>query len=286
MRRSVFALSLAGGLLGAVAVDTVLQPLHGDGVLREAWAVWGTLGIVVACTTLLLWLALRVALRETEAVRARTFMSCTLFGWLNCPVSLVVAAVTLGPFIPYGPAVEDLFAVMIFAGILGAILGLFVAIPIGMLYGLVAIYPAVRLRRLMSRPSHDAAARARWTVGITVTVASAIGAIVAAGNGIFGVTHVAPPIPLALMLVGIGLAISGWRAIRRHARLEEAIRAGALEGWERVPIDELGEAAEALLPLSGEVSDQPGHALVRLLPSRGRGAYRTASPRVPWALVD
>lgn len=251
---SVVALALAGGALGAVAVESVFRGLG------------SILAATFVCTTLLFGAALVISLRSSESVYSRTLIASTLLGGLNGPAVLILAG-WLG-----GPRAGDYLSPAICVGPL-------VGIPLGALYGAVALVGTRRLRNLLDRPTLTAHLAAQETVGATVFGAALVGLIAALQ---FETTQTVwlPPILLAL-----GAALAG-QAFFREVRVRRFAANPKDPNYERVALSSLGLDRAALLPLDEDVSPNASHVLVSLRAPTGDGAYRAVVERIPLALVD
>jgi len=217
-------------------------------------------------TTLLLGAALLLGLRKPTNVGARTFLACSVLGWLNCPLVLSTVALFKG---------ESSGAALLG----GLCLGIFVAAPLGMLYGGVSLFATRRLRRLRDHPTLTAHLSALATVGFTVLGASLLGAVVVMTDGAT-LTAWVPP-----LLASVGLAFALVSHFGRW-RIRRALFDGGIAGLSRVPLSSLGWTPTDLLPLDEQVTPEADHALITLSRSAGDGAYRAGTQRVPLALVD
>lgn len=283
VRRSVWALAVAGGLFGAVAVEALFTPF---GAARFYEAPGPLLALVAVCTTVLLARALQVGLSRRLGVGPRTFWSCAMHGWLNCPVTVgalgVAALVVNGSSLGLGHVARTLFVLLSTA----AVLGFFIALPLGMLYGVGSLFAVKRLRRLLDRPSHDAWARAAWAVGVTLLFGGAFCTVVVLMTQRLHPVVVPAWAPLLLAWVGAGLALHAHLTQLRIDRVLDAALVDGLAGFVRVPREQIGSEAAQLLPLTQDVSAHPKHVLVRITRGWQGGAYRAAPVRQPWALVD
>lgn len=269
---SVVVLALAGGMLGAVAVEPFAEILSiptFDASADEPEVVAKARLIQMSTTvwtTLLLGGALLLGLRKTEHVEGRTFLACALLGWLNSPLVLASTEALDGDF--------DLLGAL--GG--GLCLGVFSGLPLGALYGAVALFATRRLRKLIDRPTLTAHLAAQQTVGVTVLVASALGLVVALG--LDSRTVWMPPLLLVTGSVLTGGAFFRAARIRRFAANPKG------PSYERVPLSSVGLDRDALLPLDETVSPEASHVLVSITGPKGDGAYREGAERVPLALVD
>ncbi len=286
------ALALSGGLLSTIAIEVLVAPFGDSGLL--AWP--GKRGLALAvtgvCTTLLFGLALHRALRRPRT--ACVVSLCAALGWLNTPLSLATfTALASWPVLgrplvdsDWGRDPSGLAGALLAAVVFGGMLGIVTGLPIGTLYGWVAVAPSRRLAALFARPSHDLAARAAHAVAVPVLGASVFATAVALALVRYAHPMVSPLVPAALGAVALAVLLASRRHARQVAKLTAQLTEGQVPGFVRVPREELGDAADDLLPLSGEVSDAPSHVLCRVEGTHGAGAYRAGVARVPFALID
>lgn len=285
VRRSVWALAIGGGLFGATFVEALFAPFSPYRLARVS-APAPLLALVAVCTTVLLARALSVGLSHRRGVGPRTFWSCALHGWLNCPVT--VGSLGLAILLVHGGSIgavhiaRSLFVLLSTA----AVLGFFVALPLGMLFGASSLFAVRRLRRLIDNPSHDAWARAAWAVGVTLLFAGAACTVVVLMTQRHHSVTIPAWAPLSLAWVGAGLALHAHLVQQRIDHVLDAARAGTLSGFARVPRAQIGDEAGDLLPLTQDVSPRAGFVLVRTRRGWTGGAYRAAATREPWALID
>lgn len=278
---AIVALALAGGALATIGVEELVYGLNepfgfdeeGQPTAEELHRGSVPYLVCVAISTpVLLTLALCLGVLRTSWVGTRTSAACAVLGWLNCPASLVLHAFLFSNGEPWSSAAGALFT--------GLIFGLVFATPFGVLYGAVSIFATKRLRSLLDRPTLSAKIDALTTVAITVLGAATFATLIAAARREPIVPWQAPALLAAVAALSLSLALL------RARWLQKLMHDPARAGLHRVSLDELGVDPAALLPLHPGVAPTASHALVRVLPASGDGAYRQAPARVAVALVD
>ncbi|MEZ4340750.1 MAG: hypothetical protein R3B82_29360, partial [Sandaracinaceae bacterium] len=223
---SVVVLALAGGLFGMVAVEPLARELFGgfgfDGpapdreddvlVILAATGFW---------TSILLAAALGYGLWDRERVTRRTVLACGVLGWLNCPIVLGTASITGGEPTAASGAVFG-----------GLCVGIFVAFPLGLLYGVIGMLATRRLRPLLDRPTLTAHVAAERTVGLTVAAASGFGVLATTMFPLHFTAWVTP----VLGVVGLAVTFHAWH---RAAALRAFARAPDDPSFARVPLADL-----------------------------------------------
>ncbi|MGE0784949.1 MAG: hypothetical protein AB7S26_04615 [Sandaracinaceae bacterium] len=277
---SVVALAIAGGALASIAVAPMLEQLYASsvdpGMHTVPFYVEALLydsAIVAATTATLLALALALALRSKKTA-AWTILLCVLFGWLNAPAFFLTRALVVADRTGR-VSLSDLPSALLIMLLIGLIPGA----GLGFLYGFTAAFATVDLRDLLDRPSFALRLEAQRIVGLIVLVAASI--------GLLARVRFAEHIPWAIpwTVAGLGLLLYVQARVRR-TRMVALTKNPTAHGYERVPLDELGIDRDAVWPLHGEVSVDAAYVLVKRAPESGRGGYRSASVRIPIALVD
>jgi len=273
VRVSVAALALAGGLLGALAIEPLGPTLFdsfdsfaiGDPRPPASAQLVPVIVATALITTLLLALALAFGLRHTGRVRVRTVLACLILGWVNAPLVLVVGLLPEG----LERSMEGAVLGMMCAGVV-------IGAPLGLLYGVVATAAAERLRKVLDRPTLASHTVAQRTVGATVMAGSVVGLIIVA-TGLAPFTSWTAPL---LLLIGGALFGDAWFRARRLRRI-----AADDPAYQRIAASDLGIDPASLLPLDDNVPEDAEMVLVHVTASE-QGAYRAGETRVPIALVE
>jgi hypothetical protein len=277
---AIVPLGLTGGLVGTVLIAPILRLREtSPGFLEEgpptpvpiaAWELFAY-GVVTAALTMV---ALSLALRISKNVGLRAFGLCAVFGWLNCPACLFVSAMANA---------DDLWAIPIAAvasTILGGILGVFFALPLGFFYGLVLAPAMSKVGALRREPGLDSVARATSWVALTVAAASLFGGIVAASQDRSLGDSLPPSVFLVSASIAIVAAVGAQHSMRRTRRWLRRVSRGEVSGWAMSPRPDAALPHLVALPPDPQL---PRSSILERLPESG-ATYRTTETRIPWAI--
>jgi len=269
----IIPLGVAGGLLGSVAIAPILRIRSIDaGTPVPAWE----LVAYAFVTAFMTMAALALALRSRKDVGRRGILTCTLFGWWNCPACLLVWCFVME--LPRNGFAETLLFAGAVALLGGLLIGAFIALPIGLFYGLVAKIPMRMIGELRAHPTLDAVPRATRIVTLTVIPSALFGALVAYAS--VHPSHASVPPWLLLVMAGVAVIGLVWadRKLRRHRAWLKRVASNVEPRWALVPTT--GAALPALLSLPPG-DEHPGSMLVYTPDSSP--TYRTTEERVFWA---
>lgn len=212
-----------------------------------------------------------------------------LFGGLNAFPSFLATTLVLGEF----SWVREFPVVVIFVGLAG----LFVGVPLGLLFSAFYAIPLARARRLHNRDNLDSRDRmlnhaGAWLVSVA-TASLAFGMIVgipACGGAFTRDQPLSPLVPIGIaclpaLVTGLAfITISGRRLRARKSWIKRVAR-GQEPDWAIIQKEDLIERVANLRPLTQDCESLE-HVLVRVADAKGHGAYRQGKELVPWALVD
>ncbi len=184
-----------------------------------------------------------------------------------------------------------------FALIMVALVGLFVGVPLGLLYAAFYTIPLVRARKLHNRDSLEGGDRmleqaGAWLISIS-TAALAFGLIVGipACGGVFdrhGPSHQMAPLVASCapgFVTGLVFIVIAAQRIRdRRAWIGRVVR-GLEPEWAIVSRDELIGKVDGIHPL-GQEGNSLERVLVQIGDGKGHGAYRHGKELIPWAFVE
>lgn len=211
-----------------------------------------------------------------------------LLGGLNAVPSFLLTTICLGET----SWVTEIPVVVLMV----AVAGVFVGVPLGLLFSAFYTIPIGRARVLSNGDAVEAAdhmlrSTGTWLTGMALgafIVGSLIG--VASCGEIFGRSdRWEMMIPLVIscapaFLTGLVFLLIGMGNLRARRAWLERVLSGREPGWDIVPRGErLADAAKAR-PLLVEHEDAT-HILVRVEPGAAQGAYRTGQELIPWALI-
>lgn len=287
LRIGVVGLAVTYGTLATLLIGPLAEVLRRSLTpLPPSWAASTASEVVLAaCASAALAFVLLRAIPggETKTLETRVEHLSFMFVWSSC-VFLPGGVVMLHALLT-GTAFGEALRLAALGMMLGLCAGLPGAILVGTLFGVLLAGPAIRLRRLVDRPSVDGPSRAASLVGtaalITGLVATAVTVALAAWSA---AEPWRPSVTLPGVVAAIGLAVRLWARGRQRAlaSLREAQRDG--RDWTRIRIDELPEPRPTLALAHADVADEPTHVLCRI--ERAGDAYRGTERLVPWAYAN